>query len=81
MREVKNSTTTSKKYFEVPSDLITSQYTIIYPPEIPTQPTLDLSYTSSTDTAHQYQDSSLNEELRGVTLKEPLYHIPNTEVD
>jgi hypothetical protein len=48
-------------------------------PEIPTQPTLDPSYTSSPDIPHQ--DSSSNEEIHGVSFEEPLYLIPKTEVN
>ena len=64
-REVKDSTTYSKNPSEVPSDFISSQLTGRYPPKILTQPTLDPSYTSSPNSPHQ--DSSSNEELRGVT--------------
>ena len=60
-REVKDSTTYSKKTFEVPSNFISSQLIKRYPPEIPTQPTIDMSYTSLTDIPHQ--DSSSNEDL------------------
>ena len=75
--EVKYSGTSSKKPFEVPFDLISSQLTRRYPPNIPTQPTIDPSYTSSPDIPHQ--DSSSNEELQGVSFEEPLYLIPKTE--
>lgn len=53
MQEVKNSATTSKKCFEVPSNFIASQYTEIYTPEIPTQPNLVPSYTFSPKTLLQ----------------------------
>ena len=78
-REVKDSSTSSKKPFEVPYDFISSQLTRGYPPKIPTQPTLDPSYTYLYDLPHQ--DSSSNEELRGISLEEPLYLIPKTEVN
>ena len=80
-RELKDPTTTSKKSFGVPFDFIASQYTRRYPPKIPTQPTPYPSYTHSPNTPNPHQDSSSNKGLRGVTLEEPLYHIPNTEVD
>ncbi|CAF4426379.1 unnamed protein product, partial [Adineta steineri] len=47
--------------------------------DIPIQPTLDPSYTSSPNIPNQ--DSSSNEELQGVSSKEPLYLIPKTEVN
>ena len=78
-REVKDSSIASKKPFEVPYDFISSQFIGLYPPKIPTQPTLDSSYTSSPDIPHQ--DSSSNEELRGVNMEEPFYLIPKTEVN
>ena len=69
----------SKNTFEVPFDFISSQSIERYPPNIPTQPTLDPSYTSSSDIPHQ--DSSSNKELLGVSFEEPFYLIPNTEVN
>ena len=50
-----------------------------YPLDIPTQPTLDPSYTSSPDIPHQ--DFYSNEEIWAVSSKEPLYLIPKTEVN
>ena len=79
LREVKYSTTSSKKPFEVPYDLIYSQLTRLYPPEIPTLPTPNSSFSSSPDIPHQ--DSSSNEEIQGVSLEEPLYLIPKTKVN
>ena len=52
-----------------------------YSPHIPSQSTLDPSYTSSPETLDPNQDSSLNEEIHGVTLNDPIYNIPNNEVD
>ena len=78
-REVKYLATTSKKYFEVPFDFISSQFHGTYPPEIPTQPTLDPYYTSSPDIPHQ--DSSSNKEILGVSSEEPLYVIPKDKVN
>ena len=77
--EVKDSATSSKKHFEVPYDLISSQLTGRYPLDIPTQSTLDPSHISSFDIAHK--DSSSNEGLRGVSSEEPLYLISKTEVN
>jgi hypothetical protein len=72
---VEHLATDSKNPFEVPFDFISSQF----PPEIPIQPTLDPSYTSSPDIPHQ--DSSSNEDIQGVSTKKPLYLIPKTEVN
>ena len=66
-QEVEHPTIDSKNTFEVPFDLILSQFTGRYPLEIPTQPTLDLSCTFSPNIPHQ--DSYSNEELKGVTLE------------
>ena len=60
-REVKNSTTASKKSFKVTFDFIASQFIGRYPLDFPTQTTPDPSYTSSLDSPHQHQDSSSNE--------------------
>ena len=70
-QEVEHPTIDSKNTFEVPFDLFSSQ--------IPIQPTPNPSHTSSPDIPHQ--DSSSNEELQGVSLEEPLYLIPKTEVN
>ena len=78
-QEVQDSTTSSNNPFEVPFDLISSQSIEQYPLEIPTKPTIYLSYTSSHDIPHQ--ESSSNEELWGVTLEEPLNLIPKIEVN
>ena len=69
----------SKNTFEVPFDFISSQSIKRFPPNIRIQPTLDPSYTSSPDIPHQ--DSSLDEELQGVSSDKPLYLIPKTEVN
>ena len=78
-REVEHPTIDSKNTFEVPFDFISSQSIERYPPNIPLQPTLDPSYTSSPDIPHQ--DSSSNEELWGVSSEEPLYLIYKIEVN
>ena len=79
LREVKDSTIASKKHFEVPYYFISSQFTGEYPPEIPTQPTLDPSYTSSPEIPNK--ESSSNKELQGVSFEEPLYLFLKTEVN
>lgn len=81
LREIKNSAALSKKYFELSSNFISSQHTRTYPPNFPTQTTPDPSYTSSPYSPIQNQDSSSNEEIIVLTPEEPLYHVPNIEVD
>ena len=72
LREVEHPTIDSKNTFEVPFDFISSQ-TIERYPEIPIQPTLDPSYTSSPNIPNQ--ESSSNKELQGVSYEEPFYLI------
>ena len=48
-------------------DIPTFEFSRSYPLEIPSQSTPDPTYTSSPDTLDPHQDSSLNEDLRGVT--------------
>ena len=71
---MEHPTIDSKNTFEVPFDFILSQTIKGYHPEIPIQPTLDPSYTSSPESPNQ--DSSSNRELQGVSSEEPLYLIP-----
>ena len=78
-REVEHPAIDSKNTFEVPFDFISSQSFERYPPEIPIQPSLDPSYTSSPKIP--IQDSSSNEELQGISSEEPLYLISKTEVN
>ena len=78
-REVEHPAIDSKNTFEVPFDFISSQTIEGYHPEIPIQPTIDSSYTSSPKIPNQ--DSSSNKELQGVSSKEPLYLISKTEVN
>ena len=78
-QEVEHLAIDSKNTFEVPFDLISSQFIGRYPPEIPTQPTLDPTYNSSPNIPHP--DSSSNEELQGVSSEEHLYLIPKNEVN
>ena len=79
LREVEHPTIDSKNTFKVPFDFISSQTIEGYHPEIPIQPTLGPSYTSSHDIPNQ--DSSSNKELQGVSSEEPWYLIPKTEVN
>ena len=55
-QEVEHAAIDSKNTFEVPFDFIER-----YPPDIPIQPTLDLSYTSLPNIPHK--DSTSNEEI------------------
>ena len=64
-REVEHPTIDSKNTFEVPFDSIKR-----YLPDIPIQPTLYPSHTSSS-----------NKELQGVSFDKPLYLIPKAEVN
>ena len=73
-REVKDSI--SNKPFDFPTFDPSKRYS----PHIPSQSTPDLTYTSSPETPNPNQDPSLNEELHGVTMKEPIYQIPNNKV-
>lgn len=52
-----------------------------YSPHIPPQFTLHPTYTSSPETPNPNPDSSLNKELRGVRPDEPVFLIPNNEVN
>jgi hypothetical protein len=52
-----------------------------YSRHIPSQSTLDPTYTSSPKTPDPSQDSSLSENIFGVTSKDPIYRIPNNKVD
>ena len=78
-REVEHPAIDSKNTFKVPFDFFSSQSIKRYPPNIPIQPTLDPSDTSSPGIPHQ--DSSSNEELQGVSFEIPLYLIPKTKVN
>ena len=75
LREVTNSL--SNKPLEFPTFYPFGGYST----HIPSQSTPDLTYTSSPKTPDPNPDPSLNEELCGVTPKEPIYFIPNNEVD
>ena len=77
LREVKDLGIASKK----PLDFPTFEFFRRYPLEIPSQYTPDTTYTFSPNTLGPHQDSSSNEELQGVTPEDPLYCIPNIEVD
>ena len=64
-----------------PLDFPTFDFSKRYSPQIPSQSTPDPTYTSSLETPDPHQDSSSNEEIWGVTMEDPLYQIPNIEVD
>ena len=74
-REVKDSL--SKKPLNFPTFDPFGRYS----PHIPSQSTLDPIYTSSPETPNPNPDSSLNKKLRGVTSEEPMFLIPNNEVN
>ena len=74
-REVKDSVFDKPLYFP------TFDFFGRYSPHIPSQSTPDPTYTSSLKTLDPNLDSSLNEELHGVTIKDPLYCIPKNKVD
>ena len=52
-----------------------------YTPKFPSQSTPDPIYTSSPNTPNPNTDSPSNEELHGVTPEEPLFLVPNKEVN
>jgi hypothetical protein len=62
-REIKNLASSSKKYFELSSNFISSQHIRRYPPDFPTQATPLPSYTSSLGSPTHNQDSSSNGEI------------------
>ena len=74
-REVTNSH--SSKPLEFPTFDPSERFST----HIPSQSTPDLTYTSSPETSNPNTDPSLNEELRGVTLEEPMFRISNNEVN
>ena len=52
-----------------------------YPRKTPSRSTPDPTYTSSPDTPNPNPKSPSNEELRGVTPEEPVFLVPNNEVN
>ncbi|CAF4277974.1 unnamed protein product, partial [Adineta steineri] len=52
-----------------------------YTLKFPSRSTPDPTYTSSPDTPNPNPESSSNEELRGVTSDEPVFLVPNNEVN
>ena len=66
---------------EKPIDFSTFDFFGRYSSHIPSQSTPNPTLTCSPKNPDRNQYSSSNEELRGVTPEEPLYHIPNNEVD
>ena len=74
-REVTNSL--SNKPIEFPTFDPSRRYS----PHIPSKSTLDPTYTYSLETPNPNPDSSLNEEPHDVTPDEPVFLIPNNEVN
>ena len=64
-----------------PLEFLTVDPSRRYSPHIPSQSTLDPTYTSSPETPNPNMDPSLNEELHGVNPDEPVFLIPNNEVN
>ena len=52
-----------------------------YTPNIPSRSTPDPTYTSSHNTPNHNLDSYSNKELHGVTPEEPMFLIPNNDVN
>ena len=67
--------------FDKPLDFPTFNFSERYSPHIPSQSTHDPTYTSSPETPNPNKDSTSNKDLCGVTAEEPLYRIPNNEID
>ena len=67
----------SNKTLEFPTYDLSKRYT----QKFPSRSTLDLIYTSSPDTPNPNLEFPSNEELRGVTPEEPMFLVPNNEVN
>ena len=67
----------SHKTLEFPTYNLSGGYTR----KFPSRSTPNPIYTSSPDTPNPNMEPPSNEELRGVTLKEPMFLIPNNEVN
>ena len=52
-----------------------------YTQQLPSQSTPDPIYTSSPNTPNTNTESPSNEDLRGVTLEEPVFLVPNNDVN
>ena len=52
-----------------------------YTPKFPSRSTPDPTYASSPDTPNPNPEPSSNEEICGVTLDEPMFLVPNNEVN
>ena len=72
-----NKRSLSHKTLEFPTYDPSGRYT----PKFPSRATPDPTYTSSPDTSNPNMESPSNEDLHGVTPKEPLFLIPNNEVN
>ena len=75
MRETKRSL--SKKPLAFPAYDPFKRYT----PNFPSRSTLDPTYTSSPDTPNPNPKSPSNEEIHGVTPDEPMFLVPDNEVN
>ena len=67
----------SHKTLKFPTYDLSGRYT----PKFPSRSTPDPIYTSSPDTPNPNTKSPSNKELRGVTPEEPVYLVPNNEVN
>ena len=75
MRETKRSL--SHKNLEFPTYNLSGRYT----QKFPSRSTPDPIYTSSPDTPNPNIESPSDEEIHGVTLEEPMYLVPNNDVN
>ena len=75
LRETKRSL--SHKTLEFPTYDPSRRYT----PKFPSRSTPDPTYTSSSDTPNPNPKSPSKEEFCGVTLGEPVFLVPNDEVN
>ena len=67
----------SHKTLEFPTYNLSGRYTR----KFPSRSTPDPIYTSSLDTPNPNMESPSNKEIHGVTPKEPMYLVPNNEVN
>ena len=67
----------SHKTLEFPTYDLSGRYT----QKFPSRSTPDLIYTSSPDTPNPNTESPSDEEICGVTLEEPVFLVPNNEVN
>ena len=72
-----NKRSLSNKTLEFPTYDLSGRYTR----KIPSRSTPDPIYTSSPDTPNPNTESPSDEEIRGVTPEEPVFLVPNNEVN